>query len=69
MSSIDDWISEIRLSKLEVSDGLLPDLDANDLGGLVRELAWLTWLAWLGRRSGWLLSEASDDVDDSEGVW
>ena len=69
MSSMEDWISDIKLSKLEVSDGFLPDLDDSDLGGLVRELAMLTWLAWLGRRSSWLL--LSDVVldDDSEGVW
>jgi hypothetical protein len=41
MSSIDDWRSDIRLSKPEVSDAFLPDRDDKDLGGLVRELAWL----------------------------
>jgi hypothetical protein len=52
-----------------VSEGFLPDLDDKDLGGLVRELAWLAWLAWLGRRSCRLLfSELSDEVDP-EGVW
>jgi hypothetical protein len=69
MSSMDDWMSVIRLSKLVVLDGFRPDRDARDLGGLVRELAWLVWLAWLGRRWGWLpLSELLDDVD-SEDAW
>jgi hypothetical protein len=49
MSSMEDWISVIKLSKLDVSEGLFPDLEPRDLDGLVRELA---WLAWLGRRSG-----------------
>jgi hypothetical protein len=66
MPSMDDWMSDIRLSKPEVSDGFLPDRDDKDLGGLVRELA---WLAWLGRRSGPLLvSELLEEVD-SEDVW
>lgn len=59
---------------LVVSDGFLPDLDARDLGGLVRELAWLAWLGrrsnWLGRRSNsWLLFSEAFDEDDSEGAW
>ncbi len=66
VSSMDDWMSDMRLSKPDVSEGFLPDRDARDLGGLVRELAWLVWLAWLGRRCGWLpFSELSDD-DDSD---
>jgi len=49
-----------RVSGTEASDSDLPSVE---LGGLVRELA------WLGRRSGWLLvAEAEDDVD-SEGAW
>ena len=39
MSSMEDWISVIKLSKLDVSDGLFPDLEPRDLAGLVRELA------------------------------
>ena len=42
---IEVWRSAMRLSKLDVSDAFLPDLDARDLGGLERELA------VLGRRS------------------
>jgi hypothetical protein len=62
------WISDIKLSKLDVSDAFLPDLEFRDLGGLV--LVELAWLAWLGRRSGWLLfSELLDDADDSEELW
>ena len=48
---MEDWRSAMRLSKLEVSDAFLPDLEAKDLGGLERELA------VLGRRSPWLKSE------------
>jgi hypothetical protein len=67
MSSTEVWISDIKLSKLDVSDAFLPDLEFKDLGGLV--LVELAWLAWLGRRSGWLLlSELLDDEDDSEGL-
>ena len=55
----------MRVSKLDVFDGFLPDLeltDLTDLGGLVRELA------WLGRRSDGLRVELVDDVD-SDGTW
>ncbi len=53
---MEDWRSDIRLSKPEVSDGFLLDLDARDLGGLVRELDWL----------GWLFSDELEDAVDSE---
>lgn len=68
----------MRLSKLEVSDAFLPDLDARDLGGLERELAVLgrrsPWLkrdeldTALGRRSPWLYPDELD-TEDSECAW
>jgi hypothetical protein len=67
MSSMEVWISDIKLSKLDVSDAFLPDLEFKDLGGLV--LVELAWLAWLGRRSGWLLFSELLDDDDSEELW
>lgn len=48
----------MRLSKLDVSDGFLPDLELCDLAGLVCELGWL----------GRLEADTLDEID-SEGEW
>ena len=58
ISSIDACKSFIRLSKVDVLDGFLPDLELCDLAGLLCELG------WLGRLEADTLEEM-----DSEGEW
>ena len=60
---MEDWRSAIKLSKLEVSDAFLPDLEAKDLGGLERELA------VLGRRSPWLKSDELETALGRRSPW